>query len=234
MFNRNWNIHMTSKDRYEFTGVLDLAINHLQHKGIKAPIIIDVGCSSGVAIERAAYKMKTLKFNPYTIGIDPVKTQRKKAEKNLDVFINKDVFEVYDKYESADIVICSKAAIFVEGHIREAIIRKCVSFLKENGILITDVDCFPPRSLREQMFRISRPLWYLVPTLECFKYGIKNIEREYAKRANTTIREDVFKKTKQDAISYADEIISGWNKRSPNWKRWWKFKILLLAGLYYM
>lgn len=234
MFNRNWNIHITSKDRYEFTGILDLAINHLQLQRIKDPIIIDVGCSTGEAMERASHKMKTLKINPHTIGIDPAKTVRKKAEKNLDVFINKDVFKVIDRDESADIVICSKAAIFVEGSVREAIIRKCISFLKENGILITDVDCFPPRSLEKHMFIISRHLWHIVPTLGCFKHGIKNVTKEYSKRANTTIRESVFMKTKQDAISYADKIILGWNERSTTWKRWWKFKIRFMFWFYYM
>ncbi|MCA2004073.1 MAG: hypothetical protein LDL06_04855, partial [Candidatus Nitrosotenuis sp.] len=66
MFNRNWSIHITSKDRYEHTGILELAIKHLQHQKIKNPIIIDVGCSTGEAMERAAHNMKKLKFNPHT------------------------------------------------------------------------------------------------------------------------------------------------------------------------
>lgn len=136
MFNRNWNIHITSKDRYEHTGILELAIEHLRQQKIKNPIIIDVGCSTGAAMERAASNMKALKFNPYTIGIDAAKKVRKKAEKNLDLFINKDVFEVFDNEESADIVICSKAAIFVDGPRREAIIRKCIGFLKKMGYLL--------------------------------------------------------------------------------------------------
>ncbi len=232
MFNRNWNVHVTSKYRYESTGIFDLSINHLQNERITNPIIIDVGCSYGQAIKWTSFLMKKQKFNPWTIGIDGAKTVKKQAEKNLDEFIAKDVFEVVDRDGSVDIVICHKAAIFVVGSRREAIIRKCTSFLKANGILITDVDCFQSRTMGDSVLRFLKHLKYQVPTPSCFKHGIKNFGREYDKRVNTRIRIDVFKLSKQEAVLYADNIIHGWENRSHAWKWWWKFRISTLMFIF--
>jgi len=231
MLNGNWSIIITSEDRYEFTGITEFTVDHLKEQGIKRPTIIDVGCSTGIAMRKTAEIMRISEFDPYTIGIDASKNVKSKAEKNLGKFINRDVIDVDDQENTADVVICSRAAIFVLGTRRADIIRKCASFLKDNGILITDVDCYPIRTFRENAHRLLRFLWYQVPTGECFKQGIKNIGREYDRRANTTIRDDVFKKTKHEAMSYVDEIIKGWEKRSPRWKLWWKFKILILWRL---
>lgn len=227
MLNRNWSIVITFKDRYEFTGINDFTVNHLKQQGIKKPSIIDVGCSTGIAMKKTAEIMRMLEFDPYITGIDASKKVKSKAEKNLDEFINRDVLDIDDKENTADVVICSKAAIFVLGTRRAAIIRKCTSFLKDNGILITDVDSYPPRTIRENAHRFLRFLRYQFPNIECFKHGIKNIRREYGRRANTTIRNDVFKMTKHEAMSYVDEIIKGWEKRSPRWKLWWRFRILI-------
>lgn len=230
MPDRNWSINITSPDRYEFTGITDFAVNYLKQQGTKRPIIIDVGCSFGTAMKKTTKIIRTLEFDPYTIGIDASKRVKPKAEQNFDEFINKDVLTVDGKEDTADIVICSRMAIYVIGSRRTDIIKKCVSFLKDGGILITDVDCYPPRSLSENVYRFLRFLWYQVPfDAECFKHGIKNIGREYNRRANIPIREGVFKKTKHESISYVDEIINGWEKRSHRWKTWWGFKILILA-----
>jgi len=232
MLKGNWSVNITSKDRYEFTGITDFAVDHLKQQGIKKPTIIDVGCSLGIAMRKTAEIMKMSEFYPYTIGIDASKNVRSKAEKNLDRFINRDVLDIDDQEGTADVVICSKAAIYVLGTRRAAIIRKCASFLKDNGILITDVDCYQARTFRENAYRFLKFLWYQVPSDKCFKQGITNIHREYARRANTTIKEDVFKKTKHEAMSYVDDIIEGWEKRSPRWKQWWRFRILMLGLAY--
>src|SRR5574340_655579 len=115
MLNRNWSIFVTSEDRYEFTGINDFIINHLKQQGVKKPITIDVGCSTGIAMKKTAKIMRALEFNPYTIGIDASKSVNSKAEKNLDKFINRDVLDVDHQNDVADVVICSKAAIFVLG-----------------------------------------------------------------------------------------------------------------------
>lgn len=228
MINRNWSIAITDKDRYEFTGINNFTINHLTQQGVKNPTMIDVGCSTGIAIKQTAKVMRALEFNPYTIGIDASKSVALKAEKNLDKFINRDVLDVDDHASMADVVICSKAAIFVLGPRRSEMIRKCASFLKDDGILITDVDCYSRRTFVANIRRLLRFCWYQIPTFGCFKQGMKNISREYNRRANTTIREDVFKMTKFEAMSYANEIVAGWEKRSTRWKLWWKFIIFML------
>lgn len=229
MINRNWPVVVTSKDRYEFTGITDFAVEHLKQQGVNRPIMIDVGCSFGIAMKKAAETMRMMGFDPFTIGIDVSKSVKSKAEKNLDKFINRDVLEVDNQEGMADVVICSKAAIYVLGMRRADIIRKCASFLKDNGILITDVDCYPPRTFGENAIRFLKLFLDLVPTVECFKHGIKNINREYGQSSNATIKKDVFKKTKNETMSYVDEIIKGWEKRSPKWKRWWGFRILMVG-----
>lgn len=229
MINRNWPVVITSKGRYEFTGITDFAIEHLRQQRIKKPVIIDVGCSSGIAMKKSAETMKIAGFDPFTIGIDASKSVKSKAEKNLDKFIDRDVLEVDDQENTADVVICSKAAIYILGIRRADIIRKCASLLKNNGILITDVDCFPPRTFGENTIRFLKLFFDLIPTAECFKHGIKNIGREYDRSSNITIKKDVFKMTKNEAVSYVDEIIKGWQKRSPKWKRWWEFRILMVG-----
>ncbi len=228
-FDRNWPAVTTSKDRYEFVGINDFIFDHIRQGGIKDPTIIDVGCSTGIAIKNTVEILRKQAFNSYVIGINASKTIKSKAEKNVDRFINKDVLDVESLDSTADIVICHKAAIFVRGTRRADIIRKCATFLKDSGILITDVDCYPQRTFMENMLRFSRHLWYQIPAADCLKHGIKNIRREYDRRANTTIKEGVFKKTKAEAISYADEIMTGWEKRSDRWKRWWQFRIFMLG-----
>lgn len=230
MINRNWPVVVTSSDRYEFTGILDFAIEHLKQGGIKRPTIIDVGCSFGIAMKKASEIMKISGIDPFTIGIDTSKSVKSKAEKNLDQFIDRDVLEVYNQEGIADIVICSKAALYILGTQRADIIRKCASFLKDDGILITDVDCYPPRTVGENTTRFLKLCLSTIPTVGCFKHGIKNFNREYGRSSNVIIREDVFKKTKNEAMSYADEIIQGWEARSPKWKHWWEFRILI-SGL---
>ena len=61
------------------------------------------------------------------------------------------MFGISNFSEKADIVICSKMAIFVPGELRYKIIKKCTEFLKKEGILITDVDCFEKQKLSEEL-----------------------------------------------------------------------------------
>lgn len=232
LINGNWSVNTTSKNRYEFTGINKLIIDHLSQQKIPNPIIIDVGCSTGIALKETSEAMKRLSYKPYTIGIDQSKNVKSKAERNLCRFINSDVKDVDDLENTADVVICSKAAIYILGTRRSEIVRKCASFLKSSGILITDVDCYPPRTIVENTYRFLRSQWYMIPSIDCLTHGITNIAYEYWKRANTTIREDIFKMTKNEAISYADEIIHGWEKRSPRWKRWWQFRVFMLGLIF--
>lgn len=225
MFDNNWKLNVTSKYRYESTGIKDFVINHLQQNNITNPIIVDVGCSYGIALEWIMSFDNLSRFNPYTIGIDSSKKVRKKAEKVFDEFVNEEVQKVSGRENIADIVICHKAAIFVIGTRRVEIIKKCASFLKKDGILITDVDCYPPRTVFTNTFRFLRSLWFQIPTKIWFQYGIRNIRRGYNIGINTAIREDVFKLSKEESVTYVEEILQGWNSRSKIWKLWWRFKI---------
>ncbi len=223
MFDKNWKVNVTSKYRYEATGVKDFIINHVQQNKIKNPVIIDVGCSYGIALEWVMTYFDSSNIKPHIIGIDASKNVRKKAEKIFDEFINTEVQKISGREKTADIVICHKAAIFVIGTRRAEIIKKCHSFLKNDGILITDVDCYPPSSLFISPFRILKSLWYLVPNASCFKHGLRNFRRMYDIRMNTLIRKGVFKLSKEEAKAYAEKILQGWNSRNQLWKLWWRF-----------
>ena len=139
----NWSNTHTDKERYEKVGILDDMTKYFTYEKIVSPTIIDACCSNGMAIQYSVNKLKNeLGITPFVIGIDISKDVKKYAEKNVDEFINSDILNVDNKKSSADIVICHKAAIYIHGDQRSKIIQKCSTFLKKDGLLITDADDF--------------------------------------------------------------------------------------------
>ena len=111
-------------------------------KKINEPYIIDVGCSSGDALKWASSKLERDGYKSYTVGIDISGKVAKKAGKNLDKFVLKDVLDVDDLDGKADIVVCHRAIVYVDASVKSEIIRKCGDFLKDDGVLITENDDF--------------------------------------------------------------------------------------------
>ncbi|MCV0411392.1 class I SAM-dependent methyltransferase [Nitrosarchaeum sp.] len=218
--NGYWPINHTFADRYVVTGITNLILEHVTNSKKKL-IIIDVGCSKGVAMKYAQNYLEQKNIKSVTIGIDVSKNIVNDAKKNLNEFINKDVLHVDDCDEKADVVICSKAIIFVTGEIRYNIIKKCSKFLKNDGILITDVDCFEKSNLLDEL----RLFQYIIPSFSCFKNGLSRFYEEYRMRFYTPLRKKMKKKSKSDAINYAEAILSGWQSLSSLQKLDWKLVI---------
>ena len=201
----NWSNTHTDKERYEKAGILDHMIKYFTDEKIVSPIIIDACCSNGVAIQYSVNKLKNeLGITPFVIGIDISKDVKKYAEKNVDEFINSDILNVDNKKSSADIVICHKAAIYIHGDQRSKIIQKCSTFLKKDGLLITDADAFP-----------NLTFWNKI--IKFMSYCNNNTFKKYVK----TYR-------KNDANDHAYKIQTNWNKKSQIWKYWWNLEINII------
>jgi|SRR3989344_712689 len=184
MLDGYWSINKTYEDRYELTGITDLILEYAKESGKKNFVIMDVGCSIGIAMKYAQVYLNQKGIESFTIGIDYSKNVAEEANKNLDKFINEDMFGISNFSEKADIVICSKMAIFVPGELRYKIIKKCTEFLKKEGILITDVDCFEKQKLSEELKLIQ----YVIPTPSCFKNGFRGFPKEFRRRTHTRFR----------------------------------------------
>ncbi|BDQ30602.1 hypothetical protein NZNM25_07560 [Nitrosopumilus zosterae] len=221
MLTGNWPINYTFEDRYELTGITDFVLDYANNSKKKL-IILDVGCSSGIAMKYVQDYLKQKNIETFTIGIDISKNVVKDASKNLDKFINEDLLNVNDFVKKADVVICSKAAIFVTGEIRYKIIRKCSDFLKNDGILITDVDCFEKSKLSDDL----RDFLCEFPTWSCFKNGIGKFSKEFRRRQNIPYKKKMKKMSKDEGSKYADEILSAWNSFSFFKKLDWKISII--------
>ena len=134
-----WTCNNTWRTRYDDFGVTGYMLLHLQ--GRKNAVVVDVGCSNGNAILGNRQCLSEHGIDLYTIGID-ISTRKNiiaDAEKNLDEFINKNVLDVNQYAGRADAVICLNATRLVSKNLKSEIIRKCVWFLKSDGVLITDV-----------------------------------------------------------------------------------------------
>lgn len=203
MLDGNWSINYTFADRYELTGITDFILEYTKEAKNEL-VIIDVGCSKGSAMKYAQDFLKQKKINSFTIGFDFSKNIVNDAKKNLNEFVNQDVTRINNYDEKADIVICSKAAIFVTGKIRYNIIKKCSELLKNDGVLITDVDCFEKTSLLDEL----RLFQYIFPSPSCFKNGLKGFYKEWRRRQHTRLRKKMKKMDKITAFNYAQQILT--------------------------
>ena len=204
----NWSNTHTDKERYEKVGILDDMIKYFTYEKIVSPTIIDACCSDGMAIQYSVNKLKNeLGITPFVIGIDISKDVKKYAEKNVDEFINSDILNVDNKKSSADIVICHKAAIYIHGDQRSKIIQKCSTFLKKDGLLITDADAFPNLTFWNKIKRFM-------------SYCNNNTFKKYVK----TYR-------KNDANDHAHKIQTNWNKKSQIWKYLWNLEINIMKHI---
>src|SRR3989344_4852171 len=128
MFNRNWSSSFTFDERYEITGVNDRVLEYVRQNSKKNLIVLDVGCSTGIAVNTLQQKLKHEGLDITTIGIDVSPKVKKESEKNLDRFILGDILKIETKPDPADVVICSKMILFVNYRKRAEIISKCSEF----------------------------------------------------------------------------------------------------------
>lgn len=102
-------------------------------------VVIDVGCSKGEALKGAKDCLANHGVEVYAIGIDVLQKVAKDAKTNLDEFELGNVLDV-TKYESvADVTLCLNAMRTLSEARKSLMIKRCVDFLKPDGMMITHV-----------------------------------------------------------------------------------------------
>jgi hypothetical protein len=218
----NWFSNYTYADRYYLTGIQQLVVDYTNREQTKQITIIDVGCSTAIALRQLQTVLENLNMPCFTIGIDSDKKVKNVAEKNVNHFINDDVTKINHVFE-ANIVICSKMALWVSAERRHQIILKCSEFLKDNGKLITDVDNYTKTGILEDLADICK---YDFPPLRALKYGIRKFLADYRYQRHGHLRKKMKSFGKKEAVEYAWHILKMWQKLKWHEKLSIKFDIL--------
>ena len=133
-----WNKTTTWKNRYN-----DLGVTSLIQRLVKIELcVMDVGCSRGVTIKHCQKTLQKQGITINTIGVDGKKEVWDEAEKNVDRLIRHDAAEVNGYEGTADVVVCMNAIRFIHPKDKKDVLKKCVAFLKDDGMLITNVENF--------------------------------------------------------------------------------------------
>ena len=135
--NKTWNA------RYDEMGITGHIYKHANdHTGVLD--VLDIGCSTGIATKTAQKCLNEHGIHIKTTGIDNSPKIKSNAIKNLDHFVQIDVFSSKaDEYVgSADVVICANVANYLyklfSRRDTARIIKRCSEFIKKDGILVTD------------------------------------------------------------------------------------------------
>ena len=132
-----WKCTFTWSDRYDELGIPCIIDSYSQQLKLDSLVVIDVGCSSGVALNDCRQLLEARGVTLYTVGIDQSLKVRKDAEKNLNRFILSNVLSVKNCGGVADVVICANMLRYnVTFEEKSLIVGKCARFLKPTGILI--------------------------------------------------------------------------------------------------
>ena len=219
MTGKYWNCSRTEPKRYHYLGATGYALYHVRCKD--AATIIDVGCSTGVALLECKGYIDQQGTFIRAIGIDNSKEVASTAKENLDEFIPRDVLDVNAHKGDADVVMCLNVIRFVEWDVRSKIIKKCAKFLNEKGMLITGVD-------KEHRKKIE--LEQSSCTVPDHVYG-KSLEsrlRVWFKLDPTDTR--MMRRT--EALKYADMLMNEWQDMHRLRKCYIKKTIFVLQSIY--
>jgi SAM-dependent methyltransferase len=214
MVRGNWFSSYTTPNRYYLTGITDHVKSYVKETGKKKLVIVDVGCSTGIAIRNMSDELNQDGIQTFTIGIDPSPKLKDDAQSNLDKFVNKDVLRIKPK-PVADIVICSKMAIYVSAKRRAKIITKTIEFLKNDGAMITDVDCYERIPFWKDLFEQVGEAIYVMGSFASLRYNRRRFREEFEWRVNLHYRKSMKIYGKINAVDYPRQILEGWNKL--NW-----------------
>ena len=173
-------ISLTWKTRYDGLGITDYIYQHFKHADKKL-VIVDVGCSNGMALTGCKDRLSSKRLEVYAVGIDPYEDKADKSD--IDEFIQDHAANVLHQVGKADVVICVNV-INESKWAPKSVFQDAAKFLKIGGVMITDADGVPteyenglnPRS----DFRVG---------LCCLKYDAKNL-------INIGRKMHVYKKTK--------------------------------------
>lgn len=204
-------MNTTYKYRYDALGIIGYMLKYAESSTKNRLTVIDVGCSKAEATRFAKTCLNEHGIKSFMIGIDNSVRIAEDAEKNLDEFILNDVIKVERYYGEADVVICSKVIRNVDGDIKSEVLRKCAEFLKDDGVLITDVEGYK-KSVRESGFdsiELSKPRkinsYPFFENLSVFCFGLPRKETKMMGG--------------NDALEYSKQIKDEWDNLSMFEKR---------------
>lgn len=195
-----WRCDTTWKRRYDHFGVTGYALLHAKCR--KNLVIVDVGCSKGIAMLDCQKCLEQYDVHAYTIGIDISEKHKVEARNNLDEFILDNVLNVNAHMGDADIVICMNMERYVDLEKKSQIIRKCAEFLKPDGMLITNID----KNYRK-ILNLEYPNKFIP---ELVVSGEKTRERIYNWRKRLTVLKDARMISSKETSRYAHILLTEW------------------------
>lgn len=213
MFKINWQSNFTVADRYETDGVIDRVFEYVRSTGKKNLAIMDVGCSSAIAVKYLRFILEGKGIGiTKIIGVDPSENIRIEAEENLDEFIPLDILDVKDEPGKADIMICCKMILWVQPQHRVNVLLKCSKFLKDDGGLITDADKYEEEKDVREFILWCKDYW---KSIYSFRKGLVSFFRAIKETEKMRHKREMFLVIGRENVnSYALEVLQGWNKRS--------------------
>ena len=131
----NWRCPFTFGCRYDEMGIAYHVLEHARTCQDTVNII-DVGCSTGVALNRIQKCLLTQGIKLHTVGIDASKWVESEAVANLDEFVADDVLKVKDRDETADVVICVNVTRLINRLQKYNILMQCWKFMKPTGMFV--------------------------------------------------------------------------------------------------
>ena len=195
-----WRCDTTWKRRYDHFGVTGYALLCAKYR--KNLVIIDVGCSKGIAMLDCQECLELYGVHAYTIGIDISEKHKVEARNNLDEFILDNALNVNMHIDDADIVICMNMERYIDLEKKSRIITKCAQFLKPDGMLITSIDA---------KYRKRLNLEYPNKSIPKLVVSGKNIrERIYNWHKRSTALKDTRMISSKEASRYGRILLDEW------------------------
>ncbi|MGA2574045.1 MAG: class I SAM-dependent methyltransferase [Candidatus Methanomethylicaceae archaeon] len=223
----NWPADFTFPERYYVCGIFD-AIEEFCYRTNRRYIdIVDVGCSTGVALLDLKTRLQSLGISSHVRGIDCSQQVEEAGGQNLVEFILGDITKMGNPDHAADVVICWAVANNVTPKHRAEILDASSKYVKADGMLITSANCFESTKLSIVMMEWihSRfPLGSLRNGFKAFRKESDSRQIEIFVRRNRHI---LFGSVA--CAQYPFSVIEGWKKRDPIYRSVW---IMHLAAIF--
>lgn len=203
-----WDCSRTEPKRYDYLGATGYALSYARRRD--KVTIVDVGCSTGVAMSECKRCIVRQGIGVHAIGIDMSGDVAARAKGELDEFILDDVLDVDSHQGDADVVMCLNVARFVTWDVRCRIVRKCAWFLNGDGMLITGIDKehLKKTVLEKPSSRISGRV--------CREGGLAERVIDWMIRCDP---KDTRMMSRSEALRYADMLMAEWRNMNPLKKR---------------
>ena len=159
-----FRIKTTWRTRYDGLGIPSYIYRRFARANDRL-VIVDVGCSNGMALTGCKECLSSRGVEVYAVGIDPHADEA--AGSDLDEFIPKDASDVDDHVGEADVVICVNVINDVHRNPKK-IFLDALKFLKIGGVMITDAHRIPP----EYMGGLRQRSDFERTRLCCSKYSV--------------------------------------------------------------